>query len=125
MSAENKQVIRRFVEEGLNPKNLAVLGELVADERLKQAAGTIRAAFPDVHFTIEELLADEDKVIARLTIRGTHQGTFLGVAPTGKTITVTGIAIYQIAGGKIVASWLQRDDLGILQQLGAVPVAAR
>jgi predicted ester cyclase len=125
MSAENTAIIRRYVEEGINQKNLAVLTELAPDERLRRPIDVIRSAFPDVYLTIEDLVAEGDKVTARLTIRGTHNGSFLGVLSTGKPICVPGIAIYQLTGGKIVERWLQLDQLGILRQLGVLPTAGR
>jgi predicted ester cyclase len=78
-------------------------------------------AFPDLHFTIEDQIAEGDKVVNRVTARGTHLGDFRGIPPTGKQVTVAGITIDRIAGGKLVESWTSWDFLGILQQLGVVP----
>ena len=78
-------------------------------------------AFPDLHFTVEDLIAEGDKVVARLTVRGTQQGAFMGIPPTGKHVTVTGIDINRLAGGKSVEHWLNMDTLGLLQQLGVIP----
>jgi predicted ester cyclase len=79
-------------------------------------------AFPDLHLTIEDLIAEGDKVVDRQTARGTHQGTFMGIPPTGKQITVTAMNISRIVGGKIVEHWVELDTLGMLQQLGVVPM---
>ncbi len=83
--------------------------------------GLYLAAFPDAKATVEELLADGDKVVARVSIRGTHQGAFRGIAPTGKPIALLGINIFRIANGKIVEHWAVRDDLSFLQQVGLFP----
>ncbi|HWU37535.1 MAG TPA: ester cyclase, partial [Candidatus Acidoferrum sp.] len=82
----------------------------------------VRAAFPDFHNTIEELIAEGDKVVARLTYRGTHRGHLFGIVPTGRQVVYSGIAIFRIAGGKIVDGWVIGDTLALMQQLGAVPV---
>jgi len=78
-------------------------------------------AFPDLHFTVEDFIAEGDKVVARLTVRGTQQGIFMGIPPTGKHATVTAIDINRMAGGKSVEHWLNMDTLGLLQQLGVIP----
>ena len=84
----------------------------------RQAIAVFRAAFPDVHFTIEDTLVDRDMVVIRWTVRGTHHGEFLGVAPTGKQVTFTGINIYRIANGQIVERWAEEDGVHLYQQLG-------
>ena len=71
--------------------------------------------------TIEDLFAEGDKVVLRFTFHGTHQGEFMGVAPTGKQVTMPGIDIFRIADGKIVELWGQEDVLGMMQQIGAIP----
>jgi steroid delta-isomerase-like uncharacterized protein len=78
----------------------------------------LRTSFPDLTITIEDLIAEGDKVVTRLTARGTHQGTFRGIAPTGRVVSWTGIRIFRIAEGKIVEHWANWDDLSLLQQLG-------
>jgi predicted ester cyclase len=78
-------------------------------------------AFPDLHFTVEDIIAEGDKVVTRLTCRGTQQGAFMGIPPTGKQATVTAIDINRFAGGKSVEHWLNMDTLGLLQQLGVIP----
>ncbi len=79
------------------------------------------SAFPDFHYTIEDLIAEEDRVAARLTYRGTHRGDLLGIAPTRKPVAYTGIAVFRLAGGMIVDGWVNGDTLGLMRQLGAVP----
>jgi len=79
------------------------------------------SAFPDLHATIEDQIAEGDAVVTRGTWRGTHQGTFLGIPPTGKQVTITGIMIQCYADGKLVVHRYEADNLGLLQQLGVVP----
>ena len=83
------------------------------------------AAFPDAQLTIEDLIAEGDKVVGRFTMRGTHRGAFMGIAPTGKHVTMTGINICRIEEGKIAEMWQNLDTLGLLQQLGAIPQMAQ
>ena len=78
-------------------------------------------AFPDLQFTLDDLLADRDRVVARFTARGTQTGVFQDIPATGSAATVSGIAIYRLAGGEIVEQWLEYDQLGLLQQLGVIP----
>jgi steroid delta-isomerase-like uncharacterized protein len=79
------------------------------------------AAFPGLHISIEDVIAQGDKVAVRITWQGTHQGEFMGIPPTGKPVTVTGINLYRVANGKIVEEWWQEDILGLMQQLGVLP----
>jgi steroid delta-isomerase-like uncharacterized protein len=81
----------------------------------------MRSGFPDIQWTLEELIAEGDKVAARFTMRGTHQGTFFGVPPTGKKITVQALNIYRFADGQIVEERGQPDLLELLKQIGAIP----
>lgn len=85
----------------------------------------LRAGFPDIHFTIDDLVAEADRVVVRWSWRATHDGPFRGLAPTHKPVTNSGIAIYQLASGQILHNWLETDRLGALQQLGALPPPAR
>ncbi len=137
---ENKAMVRRAVEEVFNKGNFAILDELFASdyvdhvagaqevrgpEGMKQFATTYRTAFPDLDITIEDQIAEGDKVVTRWTGRGTHQGELEGIPPTGKQATVTGIAIDRIVNGKVVETWDQFDTLGMMQQLGVVPAPER
>ena len=141
MSTENnKAVARRFLEEVWNQGNLAVADEIIASDHDNTGPGTppglpsgpegarqlvmmYRNAYPDTHFTIDEQIAEGDKVVSRWTAHGTHQGELAGIPPTGKSVTVTGIAIDRIVNGKIVHSWGIFDQFGMLQQLGAIPTS--
>jgi predicted ester cyclase len=134
-TADNKALMRRAYEEVYNQRNLAVLDELcVADFVYQSASMTIQglqaykhfasllfAAFPNGRFSIEDLIAEEDRVVVRHTFRGTHQGDFMGIAPTGKNVTTTAIVISRIVNGKATEAWFNGDDLGRMQQLGVIP----
>jgi steroid delta-isomerase-like uncharacterized protein len=132
---ENKVAERRFIEEGWNPGNTAVIdavfaadflghdpsGPLHGPEGFKQLYAAYRTAFPDTHLTIEDQIAEGDLVASRWTATGTNQGSLMGIAPSGKRMTVTGITINRFAGGKIKEAWYNYDTLGMLQQIGAIP----
>jgi steroid delta-isomerase-like uncharacterized protein len=130
---ENKAIFRRIVEEGFNKGNLAIVDELVATnhvnhtdnvhgpEEYKQFITMYRTAFPDLHMTIEDQIAEGNKVVNRWTSRGTHKGDLMGIPPTGKQTTVMGMYVARIIGGKIVEEWGNFDALGMMQQLGVVP----
>ena len=134
---ENKAVTRRFLEEIFTAGNLALVEELFAPdyvlhdpsvpqevrgpEGMRQYVAMYRAAYPDTHFTIEDQIAEGDEVVTRWTGQGTHQGELMGIAPTGRAVTVTGIELDRIVGGKIEETWVNYDALGMMQQLGVVP----
>lgn len=135
MSQANKAAIRRYIEEVWNKGNLAVADEVFAPtfvdhdprypgivslDRLKHLFTTFRAAFPDIHTEVEDLLTEGDKVLLRYAWTGTHKGEFLGIAPTGKNVRVTGLALYRFVDGKVVEAWANADDLGLLQQVGVI-----
>jgi predicted ester cyclase len=125
MSAEeNKTVVRREQEELWNHTgDLDAAEELFAAgeaEAAKQEAADFRRGFPDVISTIEDLIAEGDKVVARWRSCATHQGDYRGIAPTGNRVEFTGISFYRIEGGKIVQSWNSEDQLGLMRQIGAV-----
>ena len=133
---ENKAIARRWMEEVWGKGSLAAVDELCAPdfvwhwappgvasdrEGYKQNVTMSFAPFADIRSTIEDMVAEGDKVVVRWTWRGTHKGEFMGIAPTGKQVTLTGISIIRIAGGKIVEEWGEMDMLGWMQQLGVVP----
>lgn len=137
---ENKALVHRWVEEVWNRGNLDLLEELYApawvghfpqDTDVTGAAGhrqlgrAFQAAFPDAHYTVEDLVAEGDRVASRYTMRATHRGELGGIPPTGRAVALTGINIHRIAGGKIAEQWAQYDMLGLLQQLGAMPAQGR
>jgi steroid delta-isomerase-like uncharacterized protein len=134
---ENKAVVRRWFEELFNAGNLEVADEIIAADHVnhdptlpdipsgpegqKQVVNLYRGAFTNAHISVEDQLAEGDRVATRWTGSGTHQGEFMGVAPTGNQVTITGITINRVSGGKIAESWTNYDALGMMQQIGAVP----
>ena len=132
----NKALVVRFVEEFWSRGNLAAADELMAPDVVihspevggiagLQAFNTaLRTAFPDWYSTAEELVAEEDRVAERWTGRGTHQGEFQGIPPTGRQVAVPGVVFYRIRDGKIVEFRGSFDMLSMLQQLGVSPVPA-
>jgi len=122
---ENKALVRREQEELWNGTgNLDAAQELFVPEQAKaakQEAADFRQGFPDVVSTIEDLIAEGDKVMARWRARATHQGEYMGIPPTGKEVEFTGISVYRIEAGKIAESWNVEDELGLMRQIGAVP----
>ena len=87
---------------------------------LKQFVGVICDAFPDVHFTVDDIVAEGDKVVVRYTWTGTHTGSFMGIPPTNKKVTMWEIEIARVVGGKMVEVWSRSDNMGIMQQLGVI-----
>jgi len=145
---DNKAIVRRFFEEVNNQGNVAAVDELLAPniilhfdapsdvpvsaesqfslEGIKQVLSEFRSTFPDLHYTIDLLIAEGDLVVSRVTARGTHTGeyrglTYKGMPPTGKQVTWTETQIFRLAAGKIVEYWSNEDDVGRLQQVGALP----
>src|SRR5215217_5713347 len=121
---ENKALVRREQAELWNRTgDLDAAEELFAAdqaEAAKQEAADFRRGFPDVISTIEDLIAEGDKVVARWRSRATHQGDYMGIPPTGKEVQFTGISVYRIEEGKIAESWTVEDQFGLMRQIGAV-----
>lgn len=101
----------------------AIPGLPPGPEGLKPIVAGFRHAFPDLQYTIDDLIADGDKVVTRWTLRGTHLGEFMGMPPTSRPINVAGIQVERIVDGKIKEHWRQSDDLGLMRQLGVLPAA--
>lgn len=134
MSSErNKALIRRLFDEVLNAGNYGLLDQLIgasyvehnpAASQAPGAAGVrdkirgLRAAFPDVRFVLEELIGEEAIVAARYRWQGTHKGIFLGIAPTGRRLSVRGMDFYRLEGGRVIEHWDMVDEFGMLSQLG-------
>ncbi len=139
MSATNKTLVRRYIEEVLNKGNAALTDELIApgfighdptgadihgSDGVRQHNAMVRNAFPDLQYTVEEVIAENDIVVWRWTAHGTHLGEIMGIAPTRKQATTTGTMTCHIANGKLKEMWINWDALGLLQQLG-VSLGAR
>ena len=132
---ENKAIARQFyklIETG----DLDLADEVVAEDYVnhnalpgqtsglagyKEAISALRASVPDIQYTIDDQIAEGDKVLTRYRATGTHQGEFLGVAASGKTITLRALVLQRVVNGKIQESWLEMDMLGLMQQMGAIP----
>lgn len=120
-SATNKTMIER-VNTALNARDWDTLRELMHPEFVDglKTSWTL-AAFPDIQTTIEDIIVEDDKVVTRWTNRGTHTATYMGIAPTGRQVSYTGISIDRFENGKIVESWRNSDILGVLRQIGGIP----
>ena len=136
MSEENKAVVRRWVE-AFNEGNLDAVDELLTDSYVrhdpnspevrgpaeeKELIGMYRAAFPDLRFTVEDMVAEDDRVATRLGISATHKGELLGIPPTENRLSLTAMEIYRLKDGKIEEQWVNMDTLGMMQQIGAIPI---
>lgn len=129
---ENKEIVRRFFEEGPSKGNLTAANELLSSdftmhiplptspgiEGINEVITTCRAAFEHLNVTVEDLIAEDDKVVARFTARGVHKGNFMNLPPTGKQIIMGGIEIFRLKDGKIAELWGEVNLLGMMQQLG-------
>jgi steroid delta-isomerase-like uncharacterized protein len=137
---ENKATVRRFVDEVINRGNLAAVDELTGPNFVDHSAppgvpenaegakaffGMFRSAFPDLHATIDEEIAEGDRVVQRRTTSGTMRGAFMGMPPSGKEASWSGIHIIRLADGKLVEHWSVVDMLAMLAQLGFAPAPGR
>ena len=132
---QNKRIFERVIEEAYSKGNVDVLDEVFATnfvehqvgivpptvDGVKRSIAFLRGAFPDLKLIIEEILASGDKTWARITGRGTHQGTFMGILPTGKSVVVTVMDECRFEDGKIVEHWGVADQLAVMAQIGALP----
>ena len=139
MTAENNKIVMHRFLEFINTASEKLAQELISPDAIFHVPGRpepmrgpagylaiigmMRGGFPDIQWTLEEMVAEGDKVAARFTMRGTHRGTFFGVSPTGKMIAVQAMNIYRLSGGQFVEEHGQPDMLGLLQQIGQVPAA--
>jgi steroid delta-isomerase-like uncharacterized protein len=137
MTQENTAVVRRGIEEILNRGRMEVADEIFGPgfvfhtpaqpepfygpEGFKQYVSTIRSAFPDIRFTIEDLFGEDDRVVARWSADLTHRGEFFGIPPTGNSATLTGMHTYHLKDGVIVEEWQELSALSLIQQLGVLP----
>ena len=133
---QNKGLIHRFFGAGINLAQADVFDEIIAPhyvnhdlpapapgpDGLRQVVGMFKAGFPDLHATVEAAIAEGDQVATRGNITGTHNGPFMNIPPTGKSIKITYNDIWRIENGQAVENWVQMDMLGLMQQLGVIPV---
>lgn len=137
---QNRTLAQRYMEELWNQGKLDVAGELLADDYVvhdpgtpgrqggvegeQQAVSLYRSAFPDLHFTLEDVVVEGDRVALRWNSSGTHLGELMGMLPTGRRAGPTGLSIFRVVNGRIAENWHNWDTFGMLQQLGAIPTAA-
>jgi steroid delta-isomerase-like uncharacterized protein len=133
---EIRALVRRSIEEYNKGKTdaMAVMDELYTTnfvmhgdgeeirgiKNLKQSMSEAFSAFPDAHYTIDDMVVEGDKVATRLTVTGTHKGEFMGIPPTNKKVKVWAMTIYRVSGGKFVESWEMADTMSMMQQLGVI-----
>ena len=136
---ENKDIVRRFFEEGPSKGDLDAANKLLAPnftlhvplpcspgiQGINDVILACRAAFEDLNVTVEDMVAEGDKVAVRFTAHGTHNGAFMGLPPTGKPIAMTGMEIFRIENGRIAELWGEANLLGLMQQLGILPLLGR
>lgn len=133
---DNKALAQRWLEEVWNKGDLSLIDELIAPNYvlhdptrpglkgragIKESIAMFRTAFPDLHFTIEDQVAEREKIVTRYTVQGTHLGPLMGIPATGKQGIITGIDIYRITDGQIEEAWSNWDTLGLLQRMGVIP----
>jgi steroid delta-isomerase-like uncharacterized protein len=137
MPLDNKAIVRRLYEEVWNKRRLEVVDELISPshalndpivsgsqtgpELYKRRVGELTNSFPDLRFTIEDMIAEKGKVVASWTFSGTHKGEFMDIPASGRKVSVEGITIHHITNGKILDSYARWDALGLMRQLGDVP----
>lgn len=137
MPVDTKAIVRRLYEDVWNKRKLEVVSDLfspshamhdsnfsgssVGPEAYKVQVAMFLAAFPDMRFTVEDTVAEKDKLVASWTISGTHKGEFMGIRPTNKKVSVEGITFHYLANGKIIDSNISWDALGLMRQLGVFP----
>jgi steroid delta-isomerase-like uncharacterized protein len=129
----NKAIYQQYIQQVFNQGQLEMLDQLLAPsyvyheappeilpgaEGIKQVVSMFRTAFPDLEITIEDQIAEDDKVCSRATTRGTHQSKIFGIPATGKAVAMTGLTLVRIVEGRIVESWVKNDVMGLMSQLG-------
>lgn len=135
-AADNRALLKRFYDEGWNANDLEVYDELVTEdfvdhqampglppgrEGFKQLNVMFRSAFPDVWVNVEGIIAEGDMVSCRWTSTGTHKGDLFGIPATGRPVKVTATVVYRVEDGRLAEGWINRDDLGMMRQLGVIP----
>jgi steroid delta-isomerase-like uncharacterized protein len=136
---ENKTIVRRFLDEAWNNQDLTILDEVIADdlvghdpnvpggevrgrEALKDVLRQARAGMPDARIEIEDVLGEGDRTLTRFTVYGTHRGDLFGIPASGRQVRVATLLVSRFAGARIVEEWAIKDMLGLLQQIGAIPM---
>ncbi len=141
MSTENKNIVRRLYDEVWNKRKLDVVAQIISPSHAlldpfvsgsqvgpdlyRRRVLDLTTSFPDLRFTLEDVIAEKDKVVVSWVISGAHKGEFMSIAPTGKKVSVEGITIHYLRDGKILDSNARWDAMGLLRQLGALPPLGR
>jgi steroid delta-isomerase-like uncharacterized protein len=133
---DNKALVRRFVDEVQSKGNTDLIDEICSAEFVNHSApqglpadregikiltAMFKGAFPDSYFSVEDMIAEGDKVVTRKTFHGTHEGEFMGIPPSGRPVNVSLIDVVRISDGRVVEHWSVGDNLGMMQQLGVIP----
>jgi steroid delta-isomerase-like uncharacterized protein len=136
IAERSEALVRRFYDEGWNASNLGVYDDLVTEDFVDHQAipglpagragfkalnAMFRAAFPDLVVNVEQVITEGDFVAARWTSTGTHKGPLFGIPATGRTVRVTAMVVYRVEDGRLAEGWINRDDLGMMRQLGVIP----
>jgi steroid delta-isomerase-like uncharacterized protein len=138
IAAANKELVRRFYKEVYVDWNMALADAVVSPrfvshdwpegasgpQAFRDYYSAIRSAVPDARYVVDDLIAEGDRVVVRWRLLGTHQGAFRGIAPTGRAITLKGVAVYRLEDGKLMERWVVSDLYGMLDEIGAVEKAA-
>jgi steroid delta-isomerase-like uncharacterized protein len=128
MSEENKELVRRYYADVLNGRNLDAVGDFYADEGtiegVQKGCFSYFTAFPDLHCSIDELIAEGDAVFCRSTMTGTHDGEYKGIPATGRHVSAEAAEVFRIADGKFAGYWCQTNVAGLMRQLTEEPVPA-
>jgi steroid delta-isomerase-like uncharacterized protein len=138
IAAANKELVRRFYKEVYVDWNMALVDAVVSPrfvshdwpegasgpQAFRDYYSAIRSAVPDARYVVDDLIAEGDRVVVRWRLLGTHQGAFRGIAPTGRAITLKGVAVYRLEDGKLMERWVVSDLYGMLDEIGAVEKAA-
>jgi predicted ester cyclase len=128
MSDRNKELVRRYQEQVFNGRDVDAIGEYWADQQLREMLTrgclTYLDAFPDLHVSVDELIAEGDSVFVRSTITGTHDGEFKGIAPTGRNVAADCAEVFRLADGKLVGYWCLMNVASLMRQLTEEQVAA-
>lgn len=135
-TSETTTIVRQYMEAGVNQGDVSIVDTLLAPDFVFHFPGSpvplnsqgwaqttrlFQSAFPNQNTTVDELIGDDGLAAARFTFHGTHTGDFQGIPPTGKAVTMTGMAFWRLAGGRIAEHWVELDTIGLMQQLGAIP----
>jgi steroid delta-isomerase-like uncharacterized protein len=129
MSEQNKDLVRRYYDQVVNGRDLDAVGDYFADERtaagVRKGCFSFFQAFPDLHVSLDEFVAEADRVFLRSTMTGTHDDEFQGIPATGRHIAVESAEVFRVADGKFVGYWCMVEAAGLMRQLTEEPVAAR